>query len=79
MASHRSFWTFTPYTVDAGVVLKQVDVLTKENEISAAPKVLTALNLTDKVVSGNAMFTQRDLSTQIVEAGGHYVWTVKDN
>jgi predicted transposase YbfD/YdcC len=67
------------YAVGAGVVLKQVDVLTKENEISAAPKVLSDLDLKDKVVTGDAMFTQRDLSAQIVEAGGHYMWTVKDN
>lgn len=67
------------YAVETGVVLKQVDVLTKENEISAAPKVLTALDLKDKVVSGDAMFTQRELSRQIVGAGGHYLWTVKDN
>jgi predicted transposase YbfD/YdcC len=67
------------YAVGAGVVLKQVDVLTKENEISAAPKVLADVDLKDKVVTGDAMFTQRDLSNQIVEAGGHYVWTVKDN
>ena len=25
------------------------------------------------------MFTQRDLSNQIVEGGGHYLWRVKDN
>jgi hypothetical protein len=62
-----------------GVVLKPVEVSTKENEISAAPKVLTNLDRTDTVVTGDAMFTQRDLSSQIVEAGGHYVWTVKDN
>jgi predicted transposase YbfD/YdcC len=67
------------YAVGAGVVLKQVDVSTKENEISAAPKVLTDIDLKDKVVTGDAMFTQRDLSAQIVEAGGHYLWTVKDN
>ncbi len=67
------------YAVGAGVVLKQVDVLAKENEISAAPKVLADVDLKDKVVTGDAMFTQRDLSAQIVTAGGHYVWTVKDN
>jgi DDE_Tnp_1-associated len=67
------------YAVGAGVVLNQVDVLTKENEISAAPKGLTDIDLKDKVVTGDAMFTQGDLSAPIVEAGGHYLWTVKDN
>jgi predicted transposase YbfD/YdcC len=67
------------YGVESGVVLKQVNVLSKENEISAAPKVLAGLELTGKVVTGDAMFTQRDLSSQIVEAGGQYLWRVKDN
>ena len=67
------------YAVGAGVVLQQVNVLAKENEISAAPKVLTAVELKGKVVTGDAMFTQRELSSQIVKAGGHYMWRVKDN
>jgi predicted transposase YbfD/YdcC len=67
------------YGVETGVVLNQVNVLSKENEISAAPKVLAGVELTGKVVTGDAMFTQRDLSGQIVEAGGHYLWRVKDN
>lgn len=67
------------YAVGTGVVLNQVNVLSKENEISAAPKVLAGVALQDKVVTGDAMFTQRDLSSQIVEAGGHYFWKVKDN
>jgi predicted transposase YbfD/YdcC len=67
------------YGVESGVVLNQVKVLSKENEISAAPKVLSGVELRGKVVTGDAMFTQRDLSSHIVEAGGHYLWRVKDN
>jgi predicted transposase YbfD/YdcC len=67
------------YGVEGGVVLNQVNVLSKENEISAAPKVLNGIELRGKVVTGDALFTQRDLSSQIVDAGGHYVWRVKDN
>ncbi|MEP7289063.1 MAG: ISAs1 family transposase [Chloroflexota bacterium] len=61
------------YAVEAGVVLNQVNVLAKENEISAAPKVLADVELRDKVVTGDAMFTQRNLSSQIIEAGGAYL------
>lgn len=67
------------YGVQAGVVLNPVNGLSKENEISAAPKVLNGVALSGKVVTGDAMFTQRDLSSPIVEAGGHYLWRVKDN
>jgi predicted transposase YbfD/YdcC len=67
------------YAAGAGVVLNQVDVGSKENEISVAPQVLAGVDVNGKIVTGDAIFTQRDLSSQIVEAGGHYVWKVKDN
>ena len=31
------------------------------------------------LITGDAMFTQRELSEQIVNEGGDYFWTVKDN
>jgi predicted transposase YbfD/YdcC len=60
-------------------VLLQVEVDRKENEIVAALRVLKMLDLRGKIVTGDAMFAQRELSLQIVEAGGDYMWTVKDN
>jgi predicted transposase YbfD/YdcC len=67
------------YLPAEGWVLYQVEVVNKENEISAAPRVLKCLDLRGKVVTGDAMFAQREVSLQIVEAGGDYVWAVKDN
>lgn len=62
-----------------GWVLLQVEVDQKENEIAAAPRVLKCLDLRGKIITGDAIFAQRDLSLQIVQAGGDYVWAVKDN
>ncbi len=67
------------YLPAEGWVLFQVEVGGKENEIRAATRVLKCLDLRGKVVTGDAIFAQRELSLQIVEAGGDYVWTVKDN
>lgn len=67
------------YMPEKGVMLMQVEVDKKENEIVAAPKLLNYLNLEGKIVTGDAMFAQRKLSDQVVDAGGHYLWTVKDN
>jgi predicted transposase YbfD/YdcC len=67
------------YLPREGVVLMQVDVDGKENEIVAAPRLLSALDLRGKIVRGDAMLTQRSLSVQILEAGGQYVWEVKEN
>jgi hypothetical protein len=37
------------------------------------------LPLKDKVVSGDAMFTHRDVCEEIIEGGGDYVLPVKEN
>lgn len=67
------------YMPDQGIVLCQIEVGSKENEIAAAPRLLKTIDLKGKVVTGDAMFAQRELSRQIVESGGNYLWTVKDN
>ena len=67
------------YLPQEGIVLMQVEVEDKENEIVAAPKLLQALDLRGKVVVGDAMQTQRALSIQIVDQGGDYLWLVKGN
>ena len=67
------------YLPEGGVVQDQLEVASKENEITAAPRLLAKLNLKGKVVSGDAMFTQRKLSVQVTAQGGDYLWFVKDN
>lgn len=67
------------YLPETGVVLAQVAVDRKENEIVAVPKLLRHLDLTGMVVVGDAMQAQRALSIQIVEDGGDYLWFVKEN
>lgn len=67
------------YLPEEGIVLAQEPVTCKENELHAAPRILAQLNLREKVVCGDAMFTQRQLSVQILAAGGDYIWFVKEN
>ncbi len=65
--------------VGAGGVLKEVNVTRKDNASTAAPKGLAAVDGKGKVMTGDALFTPRDLSRQLVEAGGHYRWQGNDN
>jgi len=75
----RGLHLLAAYLCDEGWVLMQVAVGNKENEISAAPRVLGSLDLRGKVVTGDALLAQRGLSTQVVDGGGDYLWTVKGN
>jgi predicted transposase YbfD/YdcC len=67
------------YDVEQAKVMAQVDVGRKENEITKAPKALKLVEIAQKVVTGDAMHTQRGLAAQIVEAQGDYVFPVKEN
>jgi predicted transposase YbfD/YdcC len=67
------------YQVTDRVPLLQVKVSAKANELVVAPQLLARLDLQGVLVTGDAMFAQRNLSSQIVEAGGDYCWIVKEN
>jgi predicted transposase YbfD/YdcC len=60
-------------------VLVQEVVDRKENEIPAAARVCEQVTLKGKVVTGDALHTQRVTSAAIVQQGGDYVWPVKEN
>jgi DDE_Tnp_1-associated/Transposase DDE domain len=62
-----------------GCVLGQMSVDAKTNEHKAALELLKGLALQGRVVTGDALFCQRDLSRQIVAGDGHYLWKVDDN
>jgi len=66
------------YLPAQGMVLAQLAVEHKENEIVAVPKLLAHLDL-GGVVVGDAMQTHRALLIQVVEAQGDDVWFVKEN
>ena len=67
------------YGVESQHVLAQASVARKENEITAAPRVLAQVDLAGKVVTGDALLAQRKLSRQIVEQEGDFIWPIKDN
>jgi predicted transposase YbfD/YdcC len=67
------------YLPDEGWVMFQVEVGTKENEIPAAGRIVKCLDLRGKIITGDALLAQRELSLEIVQAGGNYVWIIKDN
>ena len=67
------------YDVEQGKVMSQVEVGHKENEITKAPKALKLVEIAEKIVTGDALHTQRGLSSQILEGLGDYVFPVKEN
>jgi predicted transposase YbfD/YdcC len=63
----------------SGVVLGQTEVDDKSNEITAFAPLLDRIDLTDTVITADALHTQDRHATYLHERGGHYVFIVKNN
>jgi hypothetical protein len=62
-----------------GVTLAQQAVDDKTNEIPGVLDLLHHLVLEGRIVTMDALLTQRQIAQQIVDAGGHYVMVVQEN
>lgn len=62
-----------------GVVLGQVRVADKSNEITVVPPLLAGRDLAGMVVTMDALLTQQAIAAQICWQGGHYLMVVKEN
>lgn len=62
-----------------GLVLGQLKVDDKSNEITALPKLLRALELSGCIVTVDAMGTQKEIAKEIKEADADYVMALKGN
>ena len=61
------------------LVLGQVAVDEKSNEITALPALLNMLSLKGRIVTADAMHTQRTTAETVTQAGGDYVLALKRN
>jgi predicted transposase YbfD/YdcC len=61
------------------VALGQVAVDHKSNEITAIPQLLELLDVRGALVTIDAMGCQKAIAQKIIDGGGDYVLTVKDN
>jgi predicted transposase YbfD/YdcC len=67
------------WAVEQRLVLGQVAVDAKSNEITAVPQLLRMLSLDGVVVTADAMACQRAIAAQISDQGGAYVLALKAN
>ena len=62
-----------------GLVLGQLKVADKSNEITALPELLRVLELSGCIVTVDAMGTQKKIAREIIEADADYVLALKGN
>lgn len=67
------------YAEQLGTALSQLRVDAKTNEHKAALELLKLIPFKGALITGDAIFTQKDLSQAIIDGEGDYFFTVKDN
>ena len=67
------------FAADQRLILGQIAVDDKSNEIIAVPKLLELLSLKGRTVTADAMSCQRKIAQQVIDQGGNYVLALKGN
>ncbi len=65
--------------VDCGITLAQLEVGAKTNEITTVPQIIDALDVSGAMISVDALNTQKDIATKIIDAKANYTMALKGN
>jgi predicted transposase YbfD/YdcC len=76
---HKPLHMVSAWCAANSLVLAQEKVSGKSNEITAIPLLLKQLCLADKIITIDAIGTQREICQQIIDGSGDYVVALKGN
>lgn len=76
---NRALHILTAFDTDNELVLGQLPVDVKTNEITVMPDLIDLLDLKDTVITADALNCQKEIVEKIVEKKGNYVLAVKGN
>jgi predicted transposase YbfD/YdcC len=79
MSESNPLWIVSAWASEHRILLGQVEVDKKSNEISALPNLLDALDLEGAIITADALNCQRSIVEKIVKGGGDYAIAVKGN
>ena len=75
----KALHVLSAFATGLGVVVGDLVVAPDQNEITAALILLKGLPLDGAIISGDAIFCQRQICQQIRDGNGHYLFSVKAN
>lgn len=75
----KALHVLSAFATDLSAVIGDLVVEPDQNEITAAMVLLKGLPLDGAIITGDAIFCQREICRHIRDANGHYVFVVKDN
>ena len=75
----KALHMLSAFATELGAVVGDLVVEPDQNEITAAMVLLKGLPLDGAIITGDAIFCQREICRHIRDANGHYLFVVKDN
>ena len=75
----RALHVVSAFATQVSAVVGDVGLEPDENEITAALTLLKQLPVEGAIVTGDAIFCQREICRTITDGGGDYAFVVKDN
>ena len=75
----KAVHVLSAFATDLSAVIGDLTVPPDQNEITAALVLLKGLPLDGAIITGDAIFTQREICRHIRDRNGHYLFAVKDN
>jgi predicted transposase YbfD/YdcC len=67
------------WSVENGVSLGQLATEAKSNEITAIPELIDNIDVSGAIVTIDAAGCQKSIASQIIQAGGDFIFTLKGN
>jgi hypothetical protein len=77
--NRRAIHIVSAWSAANGIVLGELSVDEKSNEITAIPDLLNLLRIKGCIITIDAMGTQTEIANTIIERGADYVLAVKEN
>jgi predicted transposase YbfD/YdcC len=78
-AGKEAIHVVSAWAAENHLVLGQIKVDEKSNEIPAVPELLALLDVSGCIVTADALHCQKGTAQTIIEHGGEYILRVKDN
>lgn len=75
----KAVHVLSAFATELSAVIGELTVEPDQNEITAAMVLLKDLPLDGAIITGDAIFTQREICRHIHDRNGHYLFIVKDN
>jgi len=79
LTNKRAIYMVSAWAVERGLVLGQIKVDQKSNEITAIPELLEMIDVTGAIITIDAMGCQHKIAKTIRDKGADYVLAVKGN